>query len=264
MKDYILNELEKIPKNKTSYYSIAQYLLKAEDITRVSIKELIDNCYVSVSTPTRLAKYLGYEGFKELKYEIKLAKKYEAKAKKEFLASGEYFLKLNESLNITFEHVDNELIQTIAKLIYRSARVNIFAIADTSLVALDFTYKLERLNKNVNCYSDYHLQQVYANLSELEDLCIGISYSGSTQEVLNNLKLCKERGAKTILITSRNITKNYVDYVINISPSEQMSRKYSMISRITILSILDLIYLKYIEITKDDSERNFKITKIEK
>ncbi len=264
MKDYIINELEKIPQNKTSYYAIARYLLKSEDVSTITINEIIDNCYVSVSMPTRFAKYLGYEGFKELKYELKLAKKEEKKVKKELLDSGQYFIKLNESLNITFNHIDNDLLQKIALQIYEANKVNIFAIADTSLVGLDFTYKLERLKKHVNCYSDYHLQQVYANLTEEEDICIGISYSGSTQEVLNNLKICNERGAQTVLITSRNISKDYIDYVINVSPSEQMSRKYSMISRLTILSILDLIYLKYIEIDKEKLEKRFNITKIEK
>lgn len=264
MNDYILNELEKILKSNNSYSLMAKYLLTSKDVSKVSIKELVDNCYVSVSAPTRLAKQLGYDGFKELKYEIKLAQKYKGKSNSNILDNNVYIEKLNESLTNTFNYIDDNLLLTIVNLLDCCDKVNLFAIADTSLVALDFAYKLERVNKNVSCYSDFHLQQVYANLSAPKDLSIGISYSGTTQEVLENLKISKNKGATTVLITSREINKPYIDYVIHISNSEEVLRKYSMISRITILSILDLIYLKYINLNSKEIEEKFKITKIQK
>lgn len=263
MSDYLLNDLENISKENNTFAVVAKYLLDKKDVSNLSISEIVDNCYVSVSTPTRLAKRLDFEGFKELKYELKKVKDIK-EDRSESLLSTDYYSNLLEGLEKTLGSIDDETINNIANKISKSSKIVLYAIADTSLVAMDFKYKLERLGKNVVCYSDYHLQQVHANLSNKDTLSIGITYSGLTQEVLNSLKIAKSKGSDTIIISSKEVNGEFLDDKLVVAHLEKALRNYSMISRISILALFDLIYLKYIEMDKEDNLKIFLDTKINK
>ncbi len=264
MRDYLLNELENISKENNSFAIVAKYLLEQKDVSSLSINDIVDNCYVSLSTPTRLAKRLDYDGFKELKYELKMAKKEINNNINSSLKSSEYYSKLLNGLDTTLLAVDENKIEKISKKINNAKKIVIYSVGDTSLVGKDFKYKLERLGKDVVCYNDYHLQRVHANLSNEDVLSIGITYSGLTQEVLNNLKIAKKRGSQTILISSKDLKGEYIDDKLIVAHVENALRNYSMISRISMLVILDLIYLKYIENNKKDNLELFYKTKINK
>ncbi len=264
MRDYLLNELENISKENNSFAIVAKYLIDLKDVSSLSVNDIVDNCYVSLSTPTRLAKRLDYDGFKELKYELKMAKEEESKNKNSSLKSSDYYSKLLKGLDTSLQTIDEETISNIADKISNAKKIVIYAVGDTSLVAKDFKYKLERLGKYVVSYNDYHLQRVHANLSDEHVLSIGITYSGLTQEVLNSLKMAKKSGSETILISSKNVKGEYIDNKLIVAHVENALRNYSMISRISMLVVLDLIYLKYIENNKKDNLELFSKTKINK
>ncbi len=264
MRDYLLNELENISKENNAFAIVAKYLLELKDVSNLSVNDIVDNCYVSLSTPTRLAKRLDYDGFKELKYELKMAKLEESKNSNSSLKSSDYYSKLLKGLDTSLSTINEETISNISNKINKAKKIVIYSVSDTSLVGMDFKYKLERLGKCVVCYNDYHLQRVHANLSDENVLSIGITYSGLTQEVLNSLKIAKKRGSETILISSKNVKGEYIDNKLIVAHVENALRNYSMISRISMLVVLDLIYLKYIESNKEDNLEMFSKTKINK
>ena len=77
------------------------------------------------------------------------------------------------------------------------------------------------------------------------DLAIGISYSGVTEEPVNSLKIAKQYGATTLCITnnSRSIITHYADIVLCTASYETDYISESMVSRIAQLSIIDMLFL---------------------
>src|SRR5690625_2444583 len=56
--------------------------------------------------------------------------------------------------------------------------------------------------KMTSVYIDSHFKVLSASLLSENDVAIGFSVSGETKDTIYNLRLAKERGAKTICITS--------------------------------------------------------------
>lgn len=237
--------LHKLSEDDNYYNEMAKYLLNCDDILNLTVNTLCDECYVSIAAPTRLSKKLGLNGFGELKFTIESERN---KTNSSQFSISEYQTQLNESLGSSLSMLSDEKLLEVVAYMCKAKKINIFSVGGTNIVAQDFAFKMERLNKWMTCFSDEHLQSVHAKNANNTTLCIGISYSGLTKEVIGNLKIAKENNAMTVLITSSDANFDYIDSVIKVECQEETYRKYSTISRTILLSICDALYLKYLHL----------------
>ena len=89
------------------------------------------------------------------------------------------------------------------------------------------------------------MQAVFCNE---ESLIIGISVSGENESVLYLLKEAHQRGAKTVLITSRDslFFREFCDEVILISSRKMLNSGNVISPQFPILIMIDIIYNEYI------------------
>lgn len=231
--------------------NVAEYLLSyTGDYRTLKAKEIMDKCFVSMPTITRTAKNVDLHGFNELKIYLyeetktssDLAIKYQG------AESSDYFIELNETIKVLSKTIDEQTIQNIVNLFDSNSKINIYSQGGTNLLMKDFNNKLLRLNFHTTCMSDYHHQTVQAKNSDLNTISIGVSYSGLTVEVLDNLNSAKQNNSKTVLVTSNSdvIKYKFIDYLIIVPTTESIYRNFSMTSRFSILAIFDLMYIKII------------------
>ncbi|MFV0289190.1 MAG: MurR/RpiR family transcriptional regulator [Mycoplasmatales bacterium] len=243
-----------------AFATLANFLLNYQaDYKNLKIIQICNELYISNATPTRLAQNLGLSGFNELKILLENNKLQENLTAKQYENKDllYYIQDISSSLKNSFALFSQEKINFIIQKIIAAQKIKIFAVGGSYISALDFHYKLLRINLPCFIESDRHVQHYLAKNLTPKDVAIGISYSGLTKEVLKGLEIAKKNGAYTILITSNvNINPDKYDEIVYIKHDEISTRGFSIISRTTVIAILDIIY---INILNSNSTYYYKI-----
>lgn len=247
----IIPKLEEISQEASNMGSLATYLLEYnDDIADLKISKICDELYISVASATRLAKRLGLDGFSQLKIYLAEEKTQNkvSTLKYKNISASKYYNDVIESLQNTLANVDLETIDKLSELIETAGKVNFFAVGGSNVIITDFALKLARIKIPVTFSGDTHIQFVEAANCTSSDVCIGLSYSGLTYEILANIQTSKENGANTVLITNnQSLDYDFIDYIVDISSVDNSMRTYSISSRFSALAIFDLLYLSIID-----------------
>ncbi|WP_114767026.1 SIS domain-containing protein [Vibrio rhodolitus] len=183
-----------------------------KDVTINSVAEQLD---VSTSLIVKLAKKLGYDGFKELKAELLLVeseKQYlpDQKLNKDDDCAQIVQKVLNNSLNalqevLSFSNVPK--IEKAAKMVVNARKLSLFAVGGTSVIAEDFHHKLLRIGIHSYVPKDYHMMIMTGSLMSEEDVVLVISHSGQTIDLIDAVEEAKKSGASVIAITNNYNSK---------------------------------------------------------
>lgn len=236
---------------------LADFVLEnLEDVCQLTVKEIATATLTSPAAVIRFSKKLGYSGFKE--FQIDIAKNIRDNTKTDYSIYEEISVKDSIETIITKVATANtdairntafimkpDIIEEATKVLTRANCIHLFGIGGSYIVALDFQYKLVRINMQTSLHGDYHLQLVEASNINKDDVAVAISNSGKTEETYKALKLAKDRGAKTISITrsGRNPISDISDIRINTIDIEQQFRVGAISSRIAQLTVIDIIFM---------------------
>ena len=122
-------------------------------------------------------------------------------------------------------------------------RICVFGLGNSAFVAQDVVNQLTRLGMFVQASADPHVQITYAVSMGPEDVAIGISHSGKTQQTIETLRLAKEQGAKLICITNfeSSIGANLADIRLLTASHEKILQGETLVSRLSQLVIVDML-----------------------
>jgi DNA-binding MurR/RpiR family transcriptional regulator len=244
---------------------IADYLLKnPESIINMSITELAEACGSGEATVVRFARRLGFAGYQGLKLgiasEISSTSSIDNTIKKSD-SCYEIFQKrikdISLSLKYTESVLDTEQLELAAKTIMNAKRVLVYGLGNSAPVAMDGAHKFLRIGIDAQACCDNHMQAIIASHVDENTVAIGISHSGSSKDIVDSLRVAKERGAKTICITNYgNSPILQVSDIKLYTQAEETKRSIlAMSSRIAQLTIFDAIYT-YIVINSDRKSMN--------
>ena len=159
--------------------------------------------------------------------------------------------KFSESTKCEFEDLDftKEYLESINK-------IYIVACGTAMLVGLAGKNILEKLCKiptEVDIASEFRYRDP---LVDDKTLCIFISQSGETADTIAALKLSKEHGAKTLVITNvigSSITRE-ADYSIytHAGPEIAVASTKAYTSQLVLMTILGIYFAEVLEISNDD------------
>ncbi|ATD54149.1 MurR/RpiR family transcriptional regulator [Clostridium chauvoei] len=233
---------------------LAKYILNnSKKVVTLSAQDLAKNADISPAAVVRFSKSLGYKGFTALKVDLARDRGENEKEIDITIApdeSTETIVKkigksntntIKETLNlINLENINNAI-----DALCKAKKIYLFGIGVSGLVAVDFQYKLLRINKQVVYQNDPHIQLVSAVHIGPEDVAIGISYSGESKEVNLGIKKAKENGAKTIVITkyNKNSLSKIGDIVLYLPNEEKELRLGAISSKIASLTLTDILFL---------------------
>ena len=106
-------------------------------------------------------------------------------------------LALKETLSL----LDMKEVEKAIDLMLSARKIYFYGLDVSSITAQDAVYKFIRVGLEVGTYIESHIQVMQASLLTKEDVVVGISYSGSTKDLLDVLMTAKKAGAKVISIT---------------------------------------------------------------
>ena len=273
-----MNLLQYIKQNYDKFTDreklIADYLLLENiKIVDMSAKEIAEATKTSAPTVVRFAKKLGFSSLNEMKIKLSISLN-EKKSNGEF----EYLDKdlstrsivngvkssIHSIIDETVDLISEEELDKAVELLTNAKTIYIFSVGVSSLVGLDFYYKLSRINKRCIVHEDTHLQVTSSVLMQEGDVAVVISYSGETKEVLLCAKNARENNVPVIAITKASINnklESFSDISLHVPYVEKSLREGAMTSRISQLAIIDMLFLGMARSNIRDVEEKLVITR---
>ena len=233
---------------------IADWLLQnSGSVISMSISEFAEVCGVSEATIVRFSRKLDYGGYQGLKLAIAQGQVSGYKIIDQNLNEDDncakivykVFLETSNTLAHTEKILDTANVEAAAKAIINANRIVIFGLGNSASIAIDCQHKLLRAGLDAAAYCDNHMQAIVASHLTEKDVAIGISHSGSSVDIVEALKISKQRNAKTICLTNygRSPIMRVSDITLFTASEETKFRTFGLTSRIAQLCILNCIYV---------------------
>ncbi|MGL5174876.1 MAG: MurR/RpiR family transcriptional regulator [Cetobacterium sp.] len=250
---------------------ISNFLLENTDAIKVlNTYDLAIKCDVSQASVVRFAKKLGFKGFPEFKIALAgdLAMRNNEKEiniiydeiqfedNTEVLAKKVVYENI-KSVEDTYKILNFEEIEKAAEAIEKANRIFILGAGFSGIIARDFQYKLWELGKNVIFETDQHIQLTNASTAGEGDVVFVISYSGQTLDIYQSILEFKDRGVKVITLTkfATNPIKDIGDISLSTIVEKSNLRSTSLSSRMAQLTVIDILYIKLIQMDRDTANR---------
>jgi len=146
-------------------------------------------------------------------------------------------------MDSTLENCDEDVLKPLASQISRAKRVLIIGIGGSAGVGHIFCDSLGSLGVYSSFLRDRSIIQNVVPVLGSDDIVVGISHSGETEEVVSALKTAKEHDVITACITNFSPSKltDIVQYPLITSVPNNLLGSYSCQARISQLMILELI-----------------------
>jgi len=233
---------------------VASYILdNGGQVVYQSITELASATGTSDATIIRFANALGFSGYQELK--IALARELVSPGKNIHddiepgdslpVAVNKAFQANIQAVSDTLNVLDIESLQQAVGAVVGARHVYLYGVGTSALSAQDAYYKLLRVGIHANFYADAHMQAISTALITEDDVVIGFSHSGSTKDVVDVLRLAKERGACIVCITNRarSPMAKLADVVLRTASEETPFGSGGMPSMMAQLSVVDALFV---------------------
>ena len=235
----------------------------SREVLTMQTSELAKAGYCSPATVIRLCQKLGFRGLKELKLAISEELGYAATnntssfdaslpMKKVVADIVELYQKTMSQIQTLVDYTE---VEKAASLIHKSSLVHLFGMGASYLVAEDFMMKLARVKKVGCLYHDIHLQLVDAGNVGVDEVCLIISYSGQTREVLKAAQEIRQNGGIIISLTqySDNQLARMADCRLYVPATEEALRISAGSSRISQLVMIDILFSRILAMDYESS-----------
>lgn len=194
---------------------IADYILQnLAEIPSLNVETIAKHTYTSHSSVIRLAKKMGYDGFKNFRFGIaemahsQMFHPAFVDANFPFASTDptEDILKKMADLTISTIHktraqMNNAIMEQAAETIEKAQRVFLFALGDSQIRARSFQNKLVKINKYLIVADEYGDDAWNAANLCPNDCAIFITYRGKNAQYQKILKHLTSIGVPSIVIT---------------------------------------------------------------
>ncbi|ASW43833.1 MurR/RpiR family transcriptional regulator [Clostridium isatidis] len=223
-----LNELE---------LSLYNYIMKnSEKVVYMRIRELANEAHVSTTTILRFCKKLDCEGFTEFKLKFKMY--LEESNRRELTDNTSMiidFLKKSQSEEYNYK------LNKVCNEINKAENIIFVGIGFSGILSKYAARYFSVIGKR-SIYIDDPFYPLPVDTSE-NYICIAISVSGETSEVIDNINKLKQKGSKIISITNNENSTLAKISDLNISYYVQQEKigNYDITTQIPVLYILEAI-----------------------
>ena len=253
------NVFEKI---NTEYYELTSAEKKVADYAVIhqqrtqfmSISELAEEAGVAEATISRFCRRLGYKGYSAFKLAIAnaTAGRSELPVREEDMLPADgvremarkvYDIDLG-AMSQTLELVQPEAIRRAADMVVSAGRVLCMGQGGSMILSQECAHLFSTIQMNFIPVMDSHLQAIAASQLTPGDVVIYFSYSGSTKELLKNLRIVRERKARVILVTRfpKSPGAALADIVLQCGSREGPLQSGSVAARIAQLYLIDVLF----------------------
>ncbi|GKZ02035.1 RpiR family transcriptional regulator [Paraclostridium bifermentans] len=218
---------------------IIEYMISnKEEVVKLSIQSLSDKFFTVPNTIVRLCKKMEYDGFSQLKNNLKN----ELKSKNKDLYSG-----FESNILKTLELIDYEKIKKVVDIIHKSRGIIVYGIGQNSHLCEIFVKELRTAHENTNYYNQR--DETLYNIEKLgeQDMFFALSQRGKTKDVIEAAKLAKSKGCKVVALT--HICENELQEIADVSlycySTSKKINGYDISDKVPAMIIMRAIIEKY-------------------
>ncbi|WP_414164692.1 MurR/RpiR family transcriptional regulator [Superficieibacter sp. BNK-5] len=168
----------------------------------LTITELARESETSEASVTRLCRALGCKGYTEFKMALALDVQRSQAPRTQGDEIDNLVDESVQALRDTAKLLDRSMLEQAALALHEARSVQIYGVAASAIIGDYLHYKLLRLGKAGQLFSDMHRAAMSATALGGEDVVVAISSSGSTRDLLHVVKLARKRGAKVLTISN--------------------------------------------------------------
>ena len=257
--DFLQRVQDRYAKLRPSEQIVADYLrTHANQRLSHSITELAQIMGVSEATISRVSRALGYSGFSDMK--LSLAEgavnrtgfsniPAELDPSDTLIGTSVKLANLlAASIQSTKASLDGEKLEQCVQSIRAARKVVLVGCGGAAAICDEAAHLFMKAGLDAASYSDGYTQIVAAANMSADSLMIGISHTGTTQNVANALQLARQTGAKTIAMTSDaasavgQAAEIVLTAAISATPSIPLHGDF-LEGRISQLFLIDVLYL---------------------
>ena len=234
---------------------IADYIMLHQQETQyISISEMAEAAGVAEATISRFCKRMGYKGYNAFKLAVANATAGRSAANP---ISGEVqpgdsvadmcrkvYAVDADAMAQTMELIQPKAIVQAADILLGARTVLCMGQGGSMIMAQEAAHLFSTSMPNFFAVSDSHFQAIRASLLGERDVVLCFSYSGSTKDLVDLLKLTRRRRAKSILITRfpKSPGAAYADVVLECGSREGPLQLGSVAARVAQLYLLDVLF----------------------
>lgn len=232
---------------------VADYVMGniSEAITQ-SVQSVARRAGVSEATVMRFCKNMGYDGFRS----FCLGMAQNASAHDDYVMDirneGELEQEVSrvlrassQTIEDTLQAMDFDAVQKAAALIVSSRNLLFVGMGTSGIVCQDAMLRFLRSGRQAFFHADYHAGIVAISHYNEQDVVVGVSHSGATQEVCEAMELAMKRGVHTIGITTypRERIAQFSEVLLATVTRESPLHKVAITSRTSQLSVIDAMFI---------------------
>lgn len=239
----------------TAERKVADYVIAHQRDTQfMSISDLAEACGVAEATVSRFCRRLQYKGYNAFKLAVANST---ARHTGQPLLVGqpsnedtipEVCRKLYaadaDALAQTMSLVRPEAVTRAAEILANASRILCMGQGGSMIMAMEAAHLFSTAFPGYVPVYDSHLQIISAATLTPNDAVLFFSYSGSTQEILELLKVAREQGASIILVTRfpKSPAAACADVILQCGANEGPLQLGSVPARMAQLFLVDVLF----------------------
>ncbi|MCI8698351.1 MAG: MurR/RpiR family transcriptional regulator [Oscillospiraceae bacterium] len=234
---------------------IADHIMhQRHDCQYMSISELAEEANVAEATVSRFCRRLGYKGYSAFKLAVAgaaagttpvnpLYGEIDAEDDVSEMCRKLYAVNV-ESITQTMDMLDPASVSAAAELLIGAERVLCMGLGGSMVLALEAAHLFSTALPNFYAVADSHFQAIRCSMLTPRDVVLYYSYSGSSKDQVDVMKIARERGAKTILITRfpKSPGAACADVVLECGSRESPLQMGSVAARMSQLYLTDVLF----------------------
>ena len=250
---------------------VAADILARKDITdAMPLREVATGSGVSEAMVVKVAKKLGFAGFREFRqglvdyYSSDTAALHSEISETD--TAGEIVQKVfrtaMQALEETFAILDLDAFERAASFLHRAGHRDFYGLGGSAQIARDVAHKFLRIGIRASVFDDAHMMMMSASLLGPDDVAIAFSHSGSTAAVLDAVELARRNGARTIAVTNYpdSPVARSVDVVLCSTAQNNPLLGENATARIAQLNLLDALFVAVAQKDRNSAELNLSRT----
>ena len=234
---------------------IADYmLLQRQECQYLSISEMAEVAGVAEATISRFCRRLGYKGYSAFKLAVAGSSSVQRSMNPLYGevqtedSIGDMCQKIYaadvDAITQTLALINPDVIAAAADLLLAAERVLCMGLGSSMVIAQEAAHLFSTARPNFFAVEDSHFQAIRCALLTERDVVIYFSYSGSTRDIVDVMRIARERGAKTILFTRfpKSPGAASADVVLECGAREGPLQMGSVAARMGQLYLIDVLF----------------------
>lgn len=244
-----------------------------KQVLYASITDIAEKCGVGDTSVFRFCRKLGFNGYHEFRMMLAQSLNGDDSVSvqlSEEIDKGDHLEDVckkilgtnTNALNETFKLLNYDAVQKSVEYAIKAKRIMFFGVGSSAVTAHEAHIRFMRITPKVNFTYDAHMQSMAAGLMTSDDLAVVFSFSGSTKDIIDILKIVKATGTKIICITrfTKSPVTQYADVVLLTGGREGPLQGGALSTKIAQLYLLDILYVEYFRKTMEISKKNISRT----